>query len=650
MRTRILTLLFLALPAAITAQPGFSIPTPPPGRAYLFTLDLQGTPLDEFPAGVKALNGTMTVVDKDGQHMLRASSPSEFLITLPQPLPPDFTVEVDLIPKSCCNPEDFMLEGTPTRNRGVASAELTWHSSHIMAVGGGGEMYQSDTPADLAASTPGTLTHLVVVVQGSTIKLYTNGRRMYTLDKQFARGRVLRVWLGGQDEGLNAVYLAGFAVRAGASAPGVIMGVARLPGGAGGSANPQINTAIGSISSGATGATSGPAGPGSGTASQSLASTGSAFPTVVSNVSVTQGTSGPVVNWLPVSVPAVYSVRRWKIDNPSCCNNASPPTPVLNGPPWQDAPLPITGTYVYEVTATMSGGVASGQAQFLKLSSGGPIAAVAPSAAPVTAVLVSPTSSGTITPSSPAPGLPNPSSLPTLAPPPPAPISAPIAPAPIPGRTSTLALGPATLTAAPIGWGVELRWPEVAGGVEYQLEASSTGQTFAGFATLGTQYQPPQAGIFSRAVQNMQPGSTTFYRVRAVLGDGTVTPYSPVARHDAPLQVPYVSRLATAYVGLLSSFPLASGEQLVRWGWAEITGVDDATAYAIQTDVFARDATGALIPVPGGSKRSGSSTNMYENVFKVMSGNSVRFCISVVFPPTMTAPLQYALCQMTDIP
>jgi hypothetical protein len=47
--------------------------------------------------------------DRNGQHMLRASSPSEFLITLPQPLPPDVTVEVDLIPKRCCNPEDFML-------------------------------------------------------------------------------------------------------------------------------------------------------------------------------------------------------------------------------------------------------------------------------------------------------------------------------------------------------------------------------------------------------------------------------------------------------------------------------------------------------------------------------------------------------------
>src|SRR5258706_15331888 len=94
-----------------------------------------------------------------------------------------------------------MLEGTATRNRGVASAELTWHSAHIMAVGGGGEVYQSDMPAGLPASTPGDLTQLGLEFLGSTIKLDTNGRRMYTLDKQFARGRGLGGGLGGEGEG-----------------------------------------------------------------------------------------------------------------------------------------------------------------------------------------------------------------------------------------------------------------------------------------------------------------------------------------------------------------------------------------------------------------------------------------------------------------
>jgi hypothetical protein len=181
----------------------------------IFTLDLAGTSLDEFPASVKALSGVMTVVDKNGQHMLKASSPSEFLITLPQALPADFTVVLDFIPKACCAPDDIMLEGTPTMNRGPASAQLTWQPERISVVGGSADMYQASMPADLAASTPGNLTQVVVEFSGTTIKLYTNGRRLYTLDKQFARGRVLRVWLGGADEGLNAVYLAGLRISAG---------------------------------------------------------------------------------------------------------------------------------------------------------------------------------------------------------------------------------------------------------------------------------------------------------------------------------------------------------------------------------------------------------------------------------------------------
>ena len=231
-RTKIACTLSLLLTAPSAAQP-------------IFTLDLSGTSLDEFPAAVKALNGVMTVVDKNGQHMLRASSPSEFLITLPQVLPADFTVVLDFIPKGCCAPDDIMLEGTPTMNRGAASTQLTWHPERISAVGGGGEMYQSTMPADLAASTPGNLTQVVVEFSGPTVKLYTNGRRLYTLDKQFARGRVLRVWLGGQDEGLNAVYLAGLRIEGGTGLNLIAATGAAGPTKLGGSSNPVVGSGTG---------------------------------------------------------------------------------------------------------------------------------------------------------------------------------------------------------------------------------------------------------------------------------------------------------------------------------------------------------------------------------------------------------------------
>jgi hypothetical protein len=207
---------------------------------------------------------------------------------------------------------------------------------------GGGAVYQADMPADLAATTPGNLTRLVLEVSGPTVKLYTNGRRLYTLDRQFPRGRVLRVWLGGQDEGLNAVYLAGLRILPGAVASGLI---AQNPG------QPTTN-------------------------SSQAAAGGSR---VVPNVVVTQGTGGPLVSWGLLGGVTSYAVKRWKIDDLACCNRTSP---ALNGPPWQDGALPVAGTYVFEVTATSPGWTATGQAQFVQFKSPGQIATVAPTGTP----------------------------------------------------------------------------------------------------------------------------------------------------------------------------------------------------------------------------------------------------------------------------
>ena len=64
--------------------------TPPPGVAVaagfvsgsrtIFDLNLAATPLGEFPTNLRVLKGTMTVVQKDGMPMLKATSDSEFRI------------------------------------------------------------------------------------------------------------------------------------------------------------------------------------------------------------------------------------------------------------------------------------------------------------------------------------------------------------------------------------------------------------------------------------------------------------------------------------------------------------------------------------------------------------------------------------------
>ena len=73
----------------------------------------------------------------------------------------------------------------------------------------------------------GALTRIIASFEGTTLKVYTNGQRLYTLSgRVFARGQVLRVCAGRQDEE-QAVYLARAWVAAGAvSVSSVVTAVA----------------------------------------------------------------------------------------------------------------------------------------------------------------------------------------------------------------------------------------------------------------------------------------------------------------------------------------------------------------------------------------------------------------------------------------
>ena len=229
MRASVYTLVCAGLgwsvPTSVAGQP-----TPPPGVAFgagfqpgsqqLFALALGGTPVGEVPSTLQVLRGNVEVVRQGGGRVLKASTTSEFLITLSQVLPQDFTLEFDLIPKGSGGPPpDLSVEGTPAINQGAGSAHLLWQTDYLAVIGGALGNYETPMPEDLKTTLPGMLTRVGVSFSGSTIKLYTNGRRLYTLDRMFAKGRYLRVSLGGVDDA-NAVYLAGLRIATGAPAAG----------------------------------------------------------------------------------------------------------------------------------------------------------------------------------------------------------------------------------------------------------------------------------------------------------------------------------------------------------------------------------------------------------------------------------------------
>lgn len=208
----VLLLGFSPLTAQPQPPPGVAVMGFVPGSRTIWQMNLTDLKPGDLPAGIKLLTGNLELGSKDGKPTLFTNKPTELLISLPEVLPADFTIEFEVSAKKCCNPEDLMFEGGRGRNRGVASAEVTWNPSHIMVVGGG-EMYQSDVPEDLALTLPNALAQVNVSYANGALKLYTNGRRLYTLsDRKFARGRFLHLTLGGQDGPEYAVHLAGLRI------------------------------------------------------------------------------------------------------------------------------------------------------------------------------------------------------------------------------------------------------------------------------------------------------------------------------------------------------------------------------------------------------------------------------------------------------
>ena len=150
--------------------------------------------------------------------MFKAASPTELLVSLLEPLPTNFTLEFQLVPKGCCNPADLTIGQV---NQGDASAFFSWYPD-ALSVNGGGEMYQAPMPEDFKLMLPAALTEVTASFEGNTVKLYTNGRRLYTLtDRRFARGRTLRLSLGGQGDGDEAVYLAKLRIATNSPSPAV---------------------------------------------------------------------------------------------------------------------------------------------------------------------------------------------------------------------------------------------------------------------------------------------------------------------------------------------------------------------------------------------------------------------------------------------
>jgi hypothetical protein len=672
----------------------------------LFVLNLGATPVGEFPFGVQALKGSLTVVDKDGQHMLRASSPSQFLITLPQALPRDFSLEFDIVPKASGNPEDLSFEGTPTINQGTASANLLWHRESVRVIGGG-DTYDSAMPEDLKASTPSMLTHIIAVFEGPQVKLYTNGRRLYTLsDRKFVRGRVLRVFLGGQDDGANAVYLARLRIAAGTATVVAANPPAAPPAP---SPTPTPTPPPAPTPAPAPAPTSSPA-----AASPSPApapAPASSVPGPTTLTAKARPVWGVTLRWDEIATASTYQVERSVSGQAFAALKLQETNAAYLVSYGHDDVTVLPGSsYQYRVRAVFSDGTTSAYSPSVRFDapvqvpqisnltatvgsttrtypnlpgktyrdvtySWTPIAGAVSYEYGFDSWLVDPATGGQQQTSSARNTVPGSVAPPNLHvveaglryrfcvsvirefdPGVPLPTAACLvtdvpsasAPAPAPSAASIAVTGFVVTPQEP--WGVSLKWDAFPGAFDHPLEYSDGGSAFQAAPT----YSKNQTGA---TTQRLLPGHHYEFRVKAVSKDGTVLSYSPTQSYDTPAQWPRVTNLA-ATVGDLE-VPATPDECISNWcpDWGQGKSV--------------RKVTWSWDPLPGGwtqmrgtwdrialdpasnqttTWRWGQSFYMVPGTsLKVETGTTVRACVGLS-DPFASKGLMDPVCLDTPVP
>jgi outer membrane protein OmpA-like peptidoglycan-associated protein len=152
----------------------------------------------------------MEVVEfEGGQRALKASSPSEFVIPLPEVLPDRYTVELDVINRKTqrVGANTIEISGAPSfsdRN----SIRVGWGHGGLETSGGGLQSnWVAAKDADKARYL-GNAGSFRLLGDGKYLKIYVDEKRLANIpDAIFTRSKGLLVKLEGRDDEDDAVYL-----------------------------------------------------------------------------------------------------------------------------------------------------------------------------------------------------------------------------------------------------------------------------------------------------------------------------------------------------------------------------------------------------------------------------------------------------------
>jgi outer membrane protein OmpA-like peptidoglycan-associated protein len=208
-----------AAPAASVEASGSGAPTERkvwanydfvPGQRTLYYSDFTDDQVGNFPQRLEFKTGTMEVVEfEGGQRALKASSPSEFVIPLPEVLPDKYTIELDVINRKTqrVGANTIEVSGAPSfsdRN----SIRVGWGHGGLETSGGGLQSnWVAAKDADKARylGNPGSFR---LLGDGKYLKIYVDEKRLANIPNAiFTRSKGLLVKLEGRDDEDDAVYL-----------------------------------------------------------------------------------------------------------------------------------------------------------------------------------------------------------------------------------------------------------------------------------------------------------------------------------------------------------------------------------------------------------------------------------------------------------
>jgi OOP family OmpA-OmpF porin len=181
-----------------------------PGARTIFFTDFSDDQVGNFPKRLTFKTGQMEVVELDGgQRALKASSPSELMIPLPEALPSKFTVELDVINRDSRGvaANTFELSGGSALNDSKYT-QVGWGHNGLSVSGGGVEgmsIMAKDADVTRYVGHPASFR---VLGDGQALKLYADEKRIANIPNGgFQRGRSLLLYLQGRDDEKNAVYV-----------------------------------------------------------------------------------------------------------------------------------------------------------------------------------------------------------------------------------------------------------------------------------------------------------------------------------------------------------------------------------------------------------------------------------------------------------